>query len=72
VLHQIKVNAPLAFTLFPTPELLSTLWPRQDDATSFPNGGIHGGSVAGFADPRLPYAAPMPLHQDKDSSENMV
>lgn len=63
--HHVKDNVLPALASFPGSELLMSLWPRQDDASSYPNGdNLGGGPAVNFADPGLAGGVSLPVHQD--------
>lgn len=73
VSQQVKVNVLPALTSFPGSELLTSLWPQRDNASSYPNAGnVGGGPAAGSADPGLAGVVSLPVHQDTSSTEDTV
>ncbi|XP_010931497.1 uncharacterized protein [Elaeis guineensis] len=72
VSYQVRVNMPPALPPLLASEQSSSLWPRQDNATNYPNGNNFCGSVPSKADPNLPRIPPIPLQRDNGSFDNLA
>ncbi|KAG1365542.1 Protein FAR1-RELATED SEQUENCE 3 [Cocos nucifera] len=72
VSHQVRFNMSPALPPLPASEQSSSLWPRQDDATNYPNGNNFCGSVPSKDDPNLPRIPTIPLQRDNGSFDNLA
>ncbi|XP_010251635.1 PREDICTED: uncharacterized protein LOC104593473 [Nelumbo nucifera] len=71
VSYQVKVSAPPSFTHFPTSEMTTTMWPRQDDPTVRFNSNDVTTVTPVIADTNLSCLAPMAIQRDDGPSDNL-
>ncbi|KAF8403494.1 hypothetical protein HHK36_011598 [Tetracentron sinense] len=69
--YQVKDIVPPSSTPFPTSEMLSLMWPRQDDPTAHFNRNDAGTSTPIIADANLSRVAPMSLQRDDGPTDNL-